>query len=186
MHMASKYVLLMRGINVNGVSMKMKDLKDALIGLGYPDVQTILATGNIILTQDASQAFGELETAEIARALGKEFQYDCHLFLRTGDEIGDVVAAASAVEVPDEFHHYCLFCDHKEVVSELSGLFASAPKAPGERFIPVGREAFWIVPKGSTLGTDFGSKVLGKKAYKSRLTSRNINTVNKIYAACSK
>lgn len=173
---------------MNGVSIKMKDLKEALVGLGYPDVQTILATGNIILTLDASEAFGELEVAEIAQALGKEFQYDCHLFLRTGDEIGDIVAAASAsaVEAPDEFHHYCLFCDQAEVVSELSELFASVPKAPGERFIPVGRDAFWIVPKGSTTGTDFGSKVLGKKAYKSRLTSRNINTVNKIYAICAK
>lgn len=177
--------MLMRGINVNGVSIKMKELKDALIGFGYPHVQTVLATGNIILTRDASKAFGELEAAEIAQALGKEFQYDCHLFLRTGEEIGNIVASASAVEVPDEFHHYCLFCDQAEVVSELSGLFTSVSKTPGERFIPVGREAFWIVPKGSTLGSDFGSKVLGKKAYKSRLTSRNINTVNKIYAACS-
>lgn len=183
--MPKKYVLFLRGVNVNGVAIKMKELKEALNGMGYSDVQTILATGNVVLTLDDSEPFGELEAAEIAQVLGKQFQYDCHLFLRNEQELSKLLAAASTVEVPDDHHHYCLICDSGEVLSELNDMFQSVSKAPGEQFILLDKDAFWIVPKGSTLGSDFGSKVLGKKVYKSRLTSRNMNTINKVYAVCS-
>ena len=38
---------------------------------------------------------------------------------------------------------------------------------------------YWTVSKGNTLDSSFG-KVLGKKALKEKLTSRNLNTIEKI------
>jgi len=38
---------------------------------------------------------------------------------------------------------------------------------------------YWKIPKGNTLDSEFG-KILGKKSFKNILTSRNINTIEKI------
>ena len=48
--MNEKYCVFLRGINVNGIKIKMQDLKAVLTNLGFTDVKTILATGNVILT----------------------------------------------------------------------------------------------------------------------------------------
>lgn len=40
---------------------------------------------------------------------------------------------------------------------------------------------YWKVKKGFTLDSNFG-KILGKKSFKDSLTSRNINTIEKIIA----
>jgi uncharacterized protein (DUF1697 family) len=67
--------------------------------------------------------------------------------------------------------------------SELKEFFDSVTNEPQEKLVMRESGMFWIVPKGSTLKSEFGSKVLGNKKYKSSLTSRNINTIQKIYKA---
>lgn len=48
--MATRYVALLRGVNVGGVTMKMADLAEVVRGLGYDDVKTVLASGNVLFT----------------------------------------------------------------------------------------------------------------------------------------
>jgi uncharacterized protein (DUF1697 family) len=50
---------------------------------------------------------------------------------------------------------------------------------PGEKAEIVNTVFYWRVPKGNTLDSSFG-KVLGKKNLKDKMTSRNINTFEKI------
>lgn len=48
--MESKYIVLLRGINVGGKrKIRMKDLKDLLVQNGYQNVLTYIQSGNIIL-----------------------------------------------------------------------------------------------------------------------------------------
>ena len=49
-----RYVILLRGVNVGGVSVKMAELRELLAGLGYDEVKTVLASGNALATSDAS------------------------------------------------------------------------------------------------------------------------------------
>ena len=46
----TRYVALLRGINVNGITIAMSDLADAFRELGYTDVKTVLASGNVIFS----------------------------------------------------------------------------------------------------------------------------------------
>lgn len=177
--MNGSWCVFLRGINVGGVNIKMADLKQAFAELGFTEVQTLLASGNVICTAPEGQADRAALAANIERGLSARFGYEAHLLLRDRAEIAAVVEVAQAMTVPEGTHQYVLFCDDSALPAELEALYESLPHTPGERFLQAGPEAIWLVPAGSTLASDFGSKVLGSKKYKSRLTSRNINTVEK-------
>lgn len=179
--MEGKYCAFLRGINVNGINIKMDALKEAFIKMGFPDAKTLLATGNVIFTLAEGHACGQELKSYIEQELSKYFLYDAHVILRSSREIQDIYSAAQTMDIPEECHNYCLLCEDEELLRELRQLFDSMPHEPHEQLMILGSGAFWTVPKGSTLSSDFGSKVLGSKKYKSRLTSRNINTIQKIH-----
>ncbi len=178
--MAETYAVFLRGINVGGIKIKMADLKEAFFGMGFPDVQTLLASGNVIATAPKEGQSRQALTSSIEHGLSERFGYEAHVLLRDRDEVAAVITAAQAISVPSDSHQYILFCDSPDLPIELRSLFESLAHEAGEQFFLAGQEAIWIVPKGATLASDFGSKVLGNKQYKSRLTSRNINTVEKV------
>jgi uncharacterized protein (DUF1697 family) len=64
--MMNTYVILLRGINVGGKNIvHMADLKSCLQKLGYDNVSTYIASGNVILTSDrpADEIKSQIETA---------------------------------------------------------------------------------------------------------------------------
>lgn len=177
--MDRKLCALLRGVNVNGVKIKMEDLRQSFADLGFASVKTILNTGNVVFVSKENIAEDALK-ATLGGALGRRFGYDAHVLLRGAEEIGNILEAAENIPLPDGCHLYVLFCEDNSIPERLAELFESMPRAPEERLIPHGREAFWTVPKGMTLDSAFGSKVLGSRQYKNLLTSRNVSTVKKI------
>lgn len=175
--MIEKYCVFLRGVNVNGVKMKMDELKKTFGAMSFPDVKTVLATGNVIVSCDSASA---VLKSEIEKGLSAAFKYDANVFIRSAEALQAVLSAASLLHVASDCHLYYLICDDKNIVSELGGVFAALPHQQNEAFIPHDGGAFWVVPVGKTLESAFGSKVLGDKKYKNALTSRNMNTVEKI------
>ncbi len=176
--MAEEYGVFLRGVNVNGIKMKMDDLKKAFTAMGYPGAKTILATGNVIIRDDAATAAAL--KLPIEASLGSYFNYDANVFIRSAAELNAVISQLGTVTVPPLCHIYYLICDSRNTILELSDVFAALPNKEGEAYIPLETGAFWIVPVGETLNSAFGSKVLGDKKYKNLLTSRNMNTIEKI------
>jgi uncharacterized protein (DUF1697 family) len=75
--MMNTYVILMRGINVGGKNIvPMVGLKSCLEELGFANVSTYVASGNIILESDMPAA--EVK-AQIEAALNKSFKLDSEL-----------------------------------------------------------------------------------------------------------
>jgi len=71
------YVVLVRGINVGGKNkVSMAALKTCLEDLGFTEVSTYLASGNIIL--NSSQSASAIQ-AKIEKALPKSFKLDSEL-----------------------------------------------------------------------------------------------------------
>jgi uncharacterized protein (DUF1697 family) len=71
------YLILLRGINVGGKNkVPMAPLRELLEELGYRDVSTYIASGNVILCSDRSPAEIRLEIEE---ALPKRFRLDSEL-----------------------------------------------------------------------------------------------------------
>jgi uncharacterized protein (DUF1697 family) len=181
--MSEKYCAFLRGINVNGVSIKMEDLKESFVRMGYPDAKTVIATGNIVFTLVGKNNHPRKTISNIEKELSEKFSYDAHVILRSYKEIRNILFDAETINVPEGWHNYLLLFDDKELLAELKEQFEHATKEPQEKLIMRESGTFWVVPKGSTLKSEFGSKVLGNKKYKSSLTSRNINTIQKIYRA---
>ena len=81
----TRYICLLRGVNLGGHNMiAMADLKAHLAKKGYRDVQTLLQSGNVILsaaTKSAAALESQLE-AEIER----KFKLNIDLHVRSGDE----------------------------------------------------------------------------------------------------
>lgn len=75
----SRYVALLRAINVGGRNVKMEALREQFLGLGFAQVETYLASGNLLFESQAHTRAGlqaRIETA-LQRSLG--FAVDCFL-----------------------------------------------------------------------------------------------------------
>ena len=175
----NRYCVFLRGINVNGISIKMEALQKVFLDMGYPDAKTVLATGNVCITLPEGDG-PEAHKAKIEQGLSSAFSYDAHAMLRSAEEVRTLLESAKTVDAPAGCHIYALLIEERNAVLSLKAAFEATARGPEERFLPLEQDALWIVPKGETLKTEFGAKVLGSKRYKSVLTSRNINTLGKV------
>ncbi len=180
-----RYCVFLRGINVNGVSIKMEALQQAFIRMGYPDVKTVLATGNVIVSLEDGATPGAHKT-KIESGLCAAFSYDAHVLLRSEAEIASLLDAAGKVAVSEGCHLYALLIEEPDALAALKEAFSRASHGQDEQFAPLEKDAFWTVPKGNTLNTEFSKKILGSKRFKSTLTSRNVNTLQKVAAMMGK
>ena len=179
--MSDNCCVFLRGINVNGIKVRMDALRGAFTALSHPEAKTVLASGNVLI-RCAESGRAALKSA-IEEGLGRTFGYDAHVFLRDADELRSVLTASSSAGPPPGCHLYYLICDSGDALFELDRLFGTLPHEAGESYVPLESGAFWTVPAGRTLESAFGSKVLGSKKFRSLLTSRNIGTIEKILDA---
>ena len=109
------YVALLRGVNVGGVTIKMADLAEVVRGLGYEDVTTVLASGNVLFTSPdaASAAKKALEAA-----LRKRFGYEAWVHVLRVDAIRTIIAAYPYPRSAER-HAYVVFVVKPEVRSGL-------------------------------------------------------------------
>ena len=83
----ARLVGLLRGINLGSKRrIAMADLRELMSELGYEDVRTVLASGNVIFTGPKAKAREKLE-----RGLEQRFGFKVDVILRTMDELHAVV-----------------------------------------------------------------------------------------------
>ena len=155
-----KYCAFLRGVNVNGTAMKMAEVCDVFKNAGMKDVSSVLATGNILFKSDETP---ENLKQKLEKALSEHFQYEAFLFLKTDEEVKRILENSPFEKDENLLMQEFLKTKHQEQEEAQlnNGNF------------------YWKIPKGNTLDSEFG-KILGKKSFKNILTSRNINTIEKI------
>ncbi|HTL41400.1 MAG TPA: DUF1697 domain-containing protein [Pseudolysinimonas sp.] len=168
----TKYVGLLRGVNVGGVSMKMAELSAVVRELGYDDVKTVLASGNVLFTTTdaAAAAKGRLE-----QALRAAFGYEAWVHVLSVAQIEKIIAGYPYPR-SDERHAYVVFVEKDSVRDDLLAVdldpaIEQAKEGPGV--------IYWTVPKGSTLDSAMG-KAQSASRHKPWLTTRNLNTLEKL------
>lgn len=106
------YIVLLRGINVGGKNkVPMADLKKCLEDLGFSDVKTYIASGNVILESDKSAA--EIQ-ALVEEALPRCFTLDDELvraLALTRDQFQSIVEnkPGGFGEQPEKYHSDAIF-----------------------------------------------------------------------------
>ncbi|KAA0095340.1 DUF1697 domain-containing protein [Mycolicibacterium sp. P1-18] len=172
----TRYVAFLRGVNVGGVNLKMAEVGRALTDAGFSDVVTVLASGNVLMTSDATVA--AVRTAA-ETALREHFGYDAWVLAYELGTVAEISARYPFEREVDGRHSYVTFVTDADVLAELAELAADAgPDELVERGVGV---VYWQVPKSGTLDTTIG-KTMGKKRYKSSTTTRNLRTIEKVLA----
>jgi uncharacterized protein (DUF1697 family) len=166
----ARLVGLLRGINLGSKRrIAMADLRELLTELGYEDVRTVLASGNVVFTGPKAKAREKLE-----KALEERFGFKVDVVLRTMAELHEVVKAEPfGGEVDNDTRYFVVFLPEKPDVSALDG----QDFAP-DRFATGGREIYAWCPEG--MQNSRLMKALGKPGVGTTATVRNMATVKKL------
>jgi uncharacterized protein (DUF1697 family) len=170
----SRWAALLRGVNVNGITVKSAELKTLFEELGYGSVKTVLASGNVVFTAEGS--VDELKAA-IEKALGERFGYDAWIVLVPHDALEAIVAGYPWPET-DEAHPYVVFGSDERALAEITEA-ADGLDGGVERARRDGDVVYWECPRGSSTDTAF-SKLLAKARFKAVTTTRNLRTLRKL------
>ena len=173
----SRWVALLRAINVGGHVVKMEKLRASFEELGFSDVETVIASGNVLFSASA-RAASALET-KIERHLASALGYEVATFIRSP---GEMQAAAAFDPFPGEVKEghtlsVAFLKQHpgQEVAERLRGM-----RTDYDELLVHGRELYWLARGRSSDSTVWRTpmeKILGGPA-----TSRNVTTVRKLAA----
>lgn len=190
----TKYVALLRGINVNGITIAMSDLADLFRELGYSDVHTILASGNVLFRTGTDPVVPDEEidpkvaAAEVAEhktiiesALRERFAYEAYIVLVEVERLDRIIRAYPFDAEHEGWHAYVMFASDPAALTELAG---HAKELDGnEERIELGHGVlYWEVRKSVGIKSHF-SKKSGKPKYRELTTTRNLNTLSKLIHA---
>ncbi len=175
----TRFAVFLRGINVGGVRITMKDLAAVLVAAGYRRVITVLASGNVILDADVHDA-GSL-TTDIESVLCERFGCRARVLVTTHEELSQLVAAYPFTAVDDGIprHDYVVLAASRQVVQAV--LAAVPDPSPGELVAARRKVLYWQVPRGESKKTRI-AKELARTRHKEQVTTRNMNTLRKVLA----
>src|SRR3954447_7514227 len=137
----ARLIALLRGINLGSKRrVAMADLRELLTEIGYEDVRTVLASGNVVLTGSKAKAREKLEAA-----LAERFGMQIDVVVRTMDELHDVVKTDPFKDqVDNPTRYFVAFLDSQPQAKRLEAL-AEEDFAP-DRFVANGREIYAWCP----------------------------------------
>src|SRR5437899_1250106 len=124
----TKFAAFLRGINVGGNKLiKMDDLKKCFAALGFKNVKTILASGNVLF--ESSDDDEDALAKKIADKLKAELGHDVGIQIRSIDEIQNLADRNpfKKIKVTPETRLYITFLPEK-TKSKLKIPYASPEK----------------------------------------------------------
>ena len=77
----TRYAAFLRGVNLGKRTVKSAELKAAFEAMGFENVKTLLASGNVLFDAKASKSL----RAKIEAGLEKQFSFKVPIVLRTID-----------------------------------------------------------------------------------------------------
>lgn len=172
-----KHVAFLRAINVGGHTVKMDQLRRLFEDMGFLNVETFIASGNVIF--DSTAITPEALEKKIENHLHAALGYEVATFIRSTTEVaaisqyqpfldsdlnaeGHILYVAFLTGTPsDEAKHKLLSVDSKVDEFHISG-----------------REVYWLCRKKFSESEFSGARL--EKTLGMRATVRNITTVRKM------
>jgi uncharacterized protein (DUF1697 family) len=179
-----RIVAFLRAINVGGRNLvPMKRLREIFEALGFTDVETFIASGNVIFTAP-SASLAALEK-KIESGLQKALGYDVKTFLRTDAEVAAIArykpfapaALKTAAALNVAFLSEPLAAEGRKAVAAF--------KTDIDDFHVNGREVYWLCRESQSRSKFSNARF--EKQLKTSATFRGIRTVGKLAAKhCAK
>lgn len=171
----TRWVALLRGVNVGGITVKSAPLADVFRSLGFEDVKTVLASGNVVFTTAENDA--SALTTRIETALSEEFGYTARIVLVKQTVVEKVVAGYPFDEVDDK-QPYVIFASDPTIFVDLTDAGTGLDNSI-ERIATGDGVVYWEVRRGLSTESTF-SKRTAKVEGPAVTTTRNLRTLRKL------
>ena len=171
----SRHIALLRAINVGGHTVKMDRLRALFEALALSNVETFIASGNLLFESRAGAASLE---KKIERHLETELGYEVTTFIRSPSELAAVTTTAAFPDATVDSAHALWIGFLKEPPSANALAKLQSLACATDEFRVVGRDVHWLRHVTSTESKVTGATV--ERALGMPLTARNITTVRKL------
>lgn len=172
-----KYVAFLRAINVGGHVVKMDQLRELFAEMGFANVETFIASGNVVFNS-TSKNTQSLER-KIEKHLEAELGYAVGTFVRSTAEVAEIATynpfKKEARETDTLYIGLLSESLNKQTVDKLQACSSEL-----DLFHVRGREFFWLLRTRISDSKFFGpllERTLGAKT-----TLRNANTFRRLAA----
>lgn len=156
----TRYVALLRGVNVGTTRLAMADLRRIVADLGHEDVKTYLQSGNVAFDSNVRDA--EKLAAGIERALADELALTVPVLVRSGRELAAVAGGNPYADREDDptrlLVAFLATPPKKSMVDALT-----VPGGENVSFTVTGREVFLHFVDGGYGRSKFTNAYLEKK-----------------------
>ena len=172
----TKLIAFLRAINVGGRTVKMDHLRGIFEAMGFSNVETFIASGNVVFETNSEDVRKLEETIEMN--LKEELGFDVDTFIRSDSELAGIANykpfPKSQMESATAFNVAFL----SESLDTKSKKLIMGLKTDIDDFHVHGREVYWLCLKKqseSKFSNNLLEKTLGMKS-----TMRGMNTVRKM------
>jgi len=173
----TKFIALLRGINVNGQKkIKMPDLKLLFEEMGFQDVETYIQSGNVIFS--SKEKSSEKLELKISSAIKRKFGFEVQVMVLTPEEIEYVLKNNPFIKKKkDSEKLYVTFLAKSPSDENINKLYAT-DYSP-EEYINDGSYIYLFVPNG------YGKAKLNNNLFENKLkvfgTTRNLKTIKALF-----
>lgn len=172
--------VFLRGVNVNGITVRSAPLRACLLAVpGIDAAATVLASGNAVVRTDLNDS--ALKTA-VEDALRSAFGYDAWVVVLP---LAQVEQLREACPYPDDdpaVHAYLTLCADAAAADALESAAAQVPGSTLVRLSPVALA--WQAPVGASTDGPL-AKIVARAAFRRTTTTRNARTLTRVIAAAA-
>jgi uncharacterized protein (DUF1697 family) len=168
----ARYIAFLRAINVGGHTVKMDRLRELFEALGFANVETFIASGNVLF--DAASKNTQALEKKIEKHLADALGYEVATFIRTADEVVAVSTYAPFEAEPEASKAMLYVAFLKEPIGKDLELKVMSFTTPIDALHLHERELYWLCRVSSAAALE--------RAIKMPATFRNINTTKRLAA----
>jgi uncharacterized protein (DUF1697 family) len=172
-----RYIAFLRAINVGKRQVKMDRLRAIFQDAGFTDVETFIASGNVIFTAPAQD--GRTLEQRIEGVLRDQLGFEVETFLRTSAELDAVANYRPFGDEGDAHTVYVNFVYEPLPADAAERL--TALRTEVDEFHVHGREFYWLARKKISESLVTGP-MMARAIGKVPSTNRNVTTVRKLAA----
>jgi uncharacterized protein (DUF1697 family) len=176
--MMTRYIAFLRAINVGGHTVKMDVLRQHFEMLGFSNVETFIASGNVVFATTAknTRALEKKIEQQLRQALG----YEVATFIRTAAELAAIARYQPFPPAQREAATAFNIAFLVEPLDAASQKKLYALRTDIDDFQVQGREVYWLSRRKQSEST-FSNAVLEKTIGRAS-TIRGVNTIQKMAA----
>lgn len=167
-----RIVALLRAINVGGRVVTMAELRGHFAAMGFKDVETFIASGNVLLTSRAAPATIQ---SRIEKELRTALGYDVTTFIRTDAELATIAKYKPFPSAQPEDANTFVVGFLAEPLTSGGIRALMALQSDDDNFHVNQREIYWVSRKKQSESTI--SNALLERTLKVRSTFRGMNTI---------